>query len=61
MRPSPVKAIEGFPGIAFKYMPASVMEHFGTLTKGFDTNWTGSGPFSDDLKRLWAANVPAGR
>jgi putative spermidine/putrescine transport system substrate-binding protein len=56
-----VKAIEGFPGIAFKYMPASVMEHFGTLTKGFDTHWTGSGRFSDDLKRLWAANVPARR
>jgi hypothetical protein len=37
------------------------MEHFGTLTKGYDANWTGSGPFSDDLKRLWAANVPAGR
>jgi putative spermidine/putrescine transport system substrate-binding protein len=53
------KAIEGFPGIRFEYMPASVVKHFGSLTKGF-SYWP-SGQWNADLEKGWAANVPVGR
>jgi len=52
-------AIEGFPGIAFKYMPATLIKRYGSLSKGFAT-WPG-GQWDADLAKGWAANVPAGR
>lgn len=51
-------AIEGFPGINFKYIPASVVSHFGTLAKGYDVSWPG-GPYDTDLVKGWKANVPS--
>jgi len=51
-------AIQGFPGIEFKYLPASVVKHFGTIASGYDTGWPG-GPYDKDLQRLWKLNVPS--
>ncbi|MGH2391483.1 MAG: extracellular solute-binding protein [Chloroflexota bacterium] len=51
-------AIEGFPGIEFKYIPKSVIKHFGSIASGYDTGWP-AGPYDLDLQRLWKANVPA--
>jgi len=52
-------AIEGFPGIQFKYMPASVTSHFGPLARGYGF-WPGA-QWDADLDKQWAANVPSGR
>jgi len=52
-------AIEGFPGIRFKYMPANVTSHFGPLAQGYGF-WPGA-QWDADLAKQWAANVPAGR
>jgi putative spermidine/putrescine transport system substrate-binding protein len=51
-------AIEGFPGIRFKYISPAVVKHFGALAGGYDTTWPGGGPFETDLYRLWKSNVP---
>lgn len=50
-------AIEGFPGIEFKYIPANVVKHFGAIATGYDTTWPG-GPYDTDLVKGWKANVP---
>ncbi len=52
-------AIEGFPGIQFKYMPANVASHFGPLVRGYSF-WPGA-QWDADLAKQWAANVPTGR
>lgn len=53
-------AIEGFPGIRFKYLPAKVLAHFGALTKGYDPIAPLS-QYGADIVKQWAANVPLGR
>ncbi len=50
-------AIEGFPAIDFKYVPASVVQHFGPLAKDYGF-WPG-GQWDTDLVNQWKANVPA--
>jgi putative spermidine/putrescine transport system substrate-binding protein len=50
-------AIEGFPGIEFKYIAPAVVKHFGSIAAGYDTTWPG-GPYDTDLHRLWKQNVP---
>ena len=50
-------AIEGFPAIDFKYVPASVVEHFGPLAKNY--GFFPNGQWQTDLVTQWKANVPA--
>jgi putative spermidine/putrescine transport system substrate-binding protein len=50
-------AIEGFPAISFKYVPASVVKHFGAIAAGYGF-WPG-GPWDTALVNGWKANVPA--
>ena len=50
-------AIEGFPAIDFKYVPASIINHFGAIAK--DYSFFPSNQFSTDLVNQWKANVPA--
>ena len=49
-------AIEGFPAIDFKYVPASVVQHFGPLAKNYGF-WPGA-QWDIDLVNGWKANVP---
>lgn len=51
-------AIDGFPSINFKYMPPSLIRHFGPIATGYDSFWPG-GLYSTDLNALWTANVPS--
>ncbi|MDB5056547.1 MAG: extracellular solute-binding protein [Chloroflexi bacterium] len=50
-------AIEGFPAIDFKYVPASVVHHFGPLATGYGF-WP-VGQWDTDLVNGWKANVPS--
>lgn len=50
-------AIEGFPAIDFKYVPASVVHHFGPLATGY-AFWPG-GQWDTDLVTGWKTNVPS--
>jgi putative spermidine/putrescine transport system substrate-binding protein len=50
-------AIEGFPSIDFKYVPASVVKHFGAIASGY--GYWPSGPWDIALQNGWKANVPA--
>jgi putative spermidine/putrescine transport system substrate-binding protein len=53
-------AIEGFPAIDFKYVPASVIKHFGAIATGYGF-WPGlnGGPWETALFNGWQANVPS--
>lgn len=49
---------ESFPAIEYKYVPAAVVTHFGSLaTLGYGF-WPGSGPYDIDLVNGWKSNVP---
>jgi putative spermidine/putrescine transport system substrate-binding protein len=49
-------AIQGFPAIAFKYMPANVIHHFGAIATGYNYFPPGYGA---DINAAWQANVPS--
>jgi putative spermidine/putrescine transport system substrate-binding protein len=51
------EAIEGFPAIDFKYVPASVVKHFGAIASGY--GYWPAGPWDIALQNGWKANVPA--
>jgi len=49
-------AVEGFPAIDFKYVPSSVIQHFGPLAKNY--GYWPAGQWDADLVTGWKANVP---
>jgi putative spermidine/putrescine transport system substrate-binding protein len=50
-------AIEGFPGIDFKYISPAVVKHFGSIATGYDPV-APIAQYGDDINRLWKQNVP---